>query len=100
MGARRVRIASKCPCRDQFQGFQSGRTLASPAFGSCSSLRNSRAESHSEVQRIPRSHSSQSRQKSLKRVGLSAVYRVVCVIDACPSQSWIALVSMPSFASL
>jgi hypothetical protein len=25
------------------------------------------------------------RQKSLNRVGLSAVYRVVCVIDTCPS---------------
>ena len=42
----------------------------------------------------------QSRQKSLKRVGLRAVYLVVCVIDTWPSQSWIARVSMPSLASL
>ena len=43
---------------------------------------------------------SQSRQKSLNRVVLNWVYRVVCVIETWPSQSWIALVSMPSLASL
>ena len=41
----------------------------------------------------------QSLQKSLKRVWLSWVYRVVCVIETCPSQSWMARVSMPSLAS-
>jgi hypothetical protein len=43
---------------------------------------------------------SDQRQKSLNRVVLSAVYLVVCVIETWPSQSWIALVSIPSFASL
>jgi hypothetical protein len=41
-----------------------------------------------------------SRQKSLNRAGLNAVYRVVCVIETWPSQSWIARVSTPSLASL
>jgi len=41
----------------------------------------------------------QSRQKSLNRVGASSVYRTVCWIDRWPSQSWIALVSWPAFAS-
>ena len=41
----------------------------------------------------------QSRQKSLNRVGLNVVWRVVCVIETWPSQSWITRVSMPSLAS-
>jgi hypothetical protein len=40
------------------------------------------------------------RQKSLNLAVLNCVYLVVCVIETCPSQSWIALVSMPSLASL
>ena len=40
------------------------------------------------------------RQKSLNRVVLNCVYRVVWVIETCPSQSWIARVSTPSLASL
>jgi len=36
----------------------------------------------------------------LNLVWLNAVYRVVCVIETWPSQSWMARVSMPSFASL
>jgi hypothetical protein len=38
----------------------SNQNLASPAFGGCSFLRDCRAEAHSAVQRIPRSHSSAS----------------------------------------
>jgi len=41
-------------------GSRSSRALASPAFGGCSFLRDSRGERHSAVQRIPRSHSSAS----------------------------------------
>ena len=48
-----------------FNGFHSNRSLAFPAFGACSFLRNARAERHSAVQRSPRSHSSASlRSKS------------------------------------
>jgi hypothetical protein len=42
--------------RPSFNGSNSNRALASPAFGGCSFLRDSRAERHSAVQRIPRSH--------------------------------------------
>src|SRR5206468_7293570 len=55
-------------------GFHSNRALASSAFGGCSFLRNGRAERHSAVQRIPRSHSSAS-LRSRSAVALSSVAR-------------------------
>jgi hypothetical protein len=42
----------------------------------------------------------QSRKNSVNRVELSAVYLVVCVMLAWPSQDWMLRVSTPSFASL
>jgi hypothetical protein len=59
--------------RPSFNGSNSNRALASPAFGGCSFLRDSRAERHSAVQRIPRSHSSASlRSKSALSLSSSA----------------------------
>ena len=52
-------------------GSRSNRALASPAFGGCSFLRESRAERHSAVQRSPRSHSSAS-LRSRSAVALSS----------------------------
>jgi hypothetical protein len=52
-------------------GSHSNRDLASPAFGSGSFLRGSRAERHSAVQRSPRSHSSAS-LRSRSAVALSS----------------------------
>jgi hypothetical protein len=52
-------------------GSRSNRALASPAFGGCSFLRDSRAERHSAVQRSPRSHSSAS-SRSRSAVALSS----------------------------
>jgi hypothetical protein len=59
--------------RPSFNGSHSNRALASPAFGGCSFLRDGRGESHSAVQRIPRSHSSASlRSKSALALSFSA----------------------------
>jgi hypothetical protein len=52
-------------------GSHSSRALASPAFGGCSFLRDSRGERHSAVQRSPRSHSSAS-LRSRSAVALSS----------------------------
>ena len=57
--------------RWSYNGFHSSRSLASPAFGGCSFLRDSRAERHSAVQRSPRSHSSAS-LRSRSAVALSS----------------------------
>ena len=56
--------------RSYCNGSHSSRSLASPAFGGCSFLRDSRAERHSAVQRSPRSHSSAS-LRSRSAVALS-----------------------------
>jgi hypothetical protein len=56
-------------------GSRSNRALASPAFGGCSFLRDSRGERHSAVQRSPRSHSSAS-LRSRSAVALSSWARV------------------------
>jgi hypothetical protein len=58
--------------RRSLDGSHSNRTLASPAC--CSFLRDGRAERHSAVQRIPRSHSSAS-LRSRSAVALSSVAR-------------------------
>jgi hypothetical protein len=57
--------------RRSYNGSHSNRPLASPAFGGCSFLRDSRAEHHSAVQRSPRSHSSAS-LRSRSAVALSS----------------------------
>ena len=57
--------------RRSYNGSHSNRSLASPAFGGCSFLRDSRAERHSAVQRSPRSHSSAS-LRSRSAVALSS----------------------------
>ena len=59
--------------RFQLSGSHSNRNLASPALGGCSFLRGGRAERHSAVQRIPRSHSSASlRSRSAMALSFSA----------------------------
>jgi len=57
--------------RSYCNGSHSNRSLASPAFGGCSFLRDSRAERHSAMQRSPRSHSSAS-LRSRSAVALSS----------------------------
>ena len=57
--------------RRSYKGSHSNRSLASPAFGGCSFLRDCRAERHSAVQRSPRSHSSAS-LRSRSAVALSS----------------------------
>jgi hypothetical protein len=57
--------------RRSCNGSHSNRSLASPAFGGCSFLRDGRAERHSAVQRSPRSHSSAS-LRSRSAVALSS----------------------------
>jgi hypothetical protein len=75
------RAASLMPGGPAWTGFQrpssngspSNRALASPAFGGCSFLRDGRGESHSAVQRSPRSHSSASlRSKAALTLSSSA----------------------------
>ena len=54
-------------------GFHGSHSSRTPAFGGCSSLRDGRAETHSAVQRIPRSHSSASlRSRSALALSCSA----------------------------
>ena len=60
--------------RSYCNGSHSNRSLASPAFGGCSFLRDSRAERHSAVQRSPRSHSSAS-LRSRSAMAFSSVAR-------------------------
>jgi len=60
--------------RRSFNGSHASRSLASPAFGGNSFLRNGRAERHSAVQRSPRSHSSAS-LRSRSAMAFSSVAR-------------------------
>ena len=63
----------ECRAAEFSTSVESNRFLASPAFGGCSFLRDSRAERHSAVQRSPRSHSSASlRSRSALALSSSA----------------------------
>jgi hypothetical protein len=80
------------------------RGIEMPCAGLCTKRRalrhhGYRCELRNAVPR-PTDGRDQSLQKSLKRVVLNSVYLTVCWIETCPSQSWIALVSWPSLASL
>ncbi len=59
--------------RPSLDGSHANRNLSSPAVGGCSFLRYGRADRHSAVQRIPRSHSSASlRSRSALALSLEA----------------------------
>jgi hypothetical protein len=63
----------ECRAAEFSTSVESNRFLASPAFGGCSFLRDSRAERHSAAQRSPRSHSSASlRSRSALALSSSA----------------------------